>query len=1178
MFALSQALLKEKDFAQLINRIDGGGCPLVYSGLSGIHKAHAAAAIRRITARPVFLICADESEAESMRADLSVLCEEDILRLSGREFSFYNVDSVSREAEHERIRVLSRMAEGYAGIVVATAEALLTRTIPKENLRSAAAVIKCGDELSIDGLVSMLISCGYKNCDQVEGMGQFAVRGGIVDFYSPAFAQPVRCEFFGDEIDSMGIFDIISQRRLENIFSADILPCAEILPGLCAGGEEGFISKLEALLAKYKRRKTPPEELISAVSADIERIKNRLPFYTADRYIPFIYERFETAANYIPDDAIVILSEPARIEDRCKNYVWQLSQDLEALITGNILDGSLANCFMNWDSSCAILADYPIVMLDNFLGSKYPIAPRALLNLTAKQLPSYGGSLQTAASDIVHYMKEGYRVVVLCADQRKAEMLHEHLAEYKLPITLDYSLSELPKPSVCSISIGLLSAGFEYPAIKLAVITEGQLSAGKSYLSSKKKKSSNRSKLQSYTDLSRGDLVVHAHHGIGRFEGIFKLNVDGVNKDYIKISYAGKDCLYVPATQLDQVSKYIGSGGEDRPVKLNKLGGTEWQRTKSRAKAAAKDLAKGLIQLYAERSRRPGFAFSPDTEWQQEFEEKFEYSETPDQLRSISEIKKDMEKSIPMDRLLCGDVGFGKTEVALRAVMKCIMDGKQAAILVPTTVLAKQHYVTAVKRFAGYPVQIEVLSRYKSAAQMQEAIRKIKNGTVDIIIGTHRLIQKDIKFHDLGLLVVDEEQRFGVSHKEKLKELSKQIDVLTLSATPIPRTLNMALAGIRDMSLIEDPPTGRHPVQTYVLEHNWSVIADAIRRETARGGQVYYLHNRVETIDQTAMYISNLVEGVSVGVAHGQMSEEMISSMMDKVSNGEIQVLVCTTIIETGIDIPNVNTLIIEDADRLGLAQLHQIRGRVGRSSRHAFAYLTYKQGKVLSEIATKRLSAIREFAEFNSGVKIAMRDLEIRGAGNLLGSEQSGHMISVGFDMYLKLLEEAVLEEKGEKATRSSECSADINVSAGIPDDYIETAEQRMDIYRRIALIESQEDADDIIDELIDRFGEPPENVNTLVGVALLRVEAAAAGIYDISQRSGRLYFKLINFSMECISGLYNMQEFRGRVKVEAGSDPAVSVKIKYPKEVLDEAFDFVHAYKRILDSENDKGDKSEQ
>ncbi len=1172
MLALAKAFTLESDFKQLINRIDGGGCPLVYSGLSEVHKAHAAAAIRRITGRPVCLVCADEAEAERQRADLAALCEEEALRLTAREFNFYDVSGVSRDAEHERMRVFHGLAAGTAGVVVATAEALLQRTLPPAVLERASVALRLGQELAPEALVASLLACGYSRADQVEGMGQFAVRGGIVDFFSPAFPNPVRCEFFGDEIDSMGIFDIGTQRRLENVSAALVLPTAEALPSLCEGGAEAFIERLEGLQKRIQRRKAPPKALLDAVAGDLERLRSGLPFYTGDRYLPLLYEEYCTGAAYLPYDAVVILSEPTRLEERCKNWSWQHSQDIEAVLEAGLMDGSQADCAVEWDKCVEELAEFPLVMLDTFLGSRYPVAPRALLNLTAKQLPSYGGSLQTAGSDIVHYLKEGFRVVVLSADRRKAEILFEYLSGLSLPAALDFNLDKLPEKGHCAVSVGLLSAGLEYPGIRLAVITEGQLTAGGTTLSGKKKKASARNRLQSYTDLSRGDLVVHEHHGIGRFEGIFKLQVDGVYKDYIKISYAGTDCLYVPVTQLDLVSKYIGSGGEDHPVRLNKLGGTEWQRSKSRAKSAAKDLAKGLIQLYAERSRRPGYAFSPDTEWQREFEERFEYSETPDQLKAIEEIKRDMEKAAPMDRLLCGDVGFGKTEVALRAVMKCVMDGKQAAILVPTTVLAQQHYVTTVKRFSGYPVQIEVLSRFRSGAQLTESLKKIKNGTADIVIGTHRIIQKDVKFHDLGLLVVDEEQRFGVSHKEKLKELAKQVDVLTLSATPIPRTLNMALAGIRDMSLIEEPPTGRRPVQTYVLEHNWSVLADAMRRELARGGQIYYLHNRVETIDRTASQIAGMLEGASIGVAHGQMSEEMLRSVMDKVAAGQIQVLVCTTIIETGIDIPNVNTLIIEDADRLGLAQLHQIRGRVGRSSRHAYAYLTFRRGKVLSEIATKRLSAIREFAEFNSGVRIAMRDLEIRGAGNLLGAEQSGHMISVGFDMYLKLLEEAVLEEKGEKSKKPSACTADLTISANIPDDYVETAEQRMDIYRRIALIESQEDADDITDELIDRFGEPPEEVNELIRVALLRVDAAALGITEINQRGGRLFFKLSDFNMEIISGLYALPQFRGRVKVEAGSDPAVSVKIRYPQEVLDEAFDFVRAYRKNKPAEKEE------
>ena len=641
-----------------------------------------------------------------------------------------------------------------------------------------------------------------------------------------------------------------------------------------------------------------------------------------------------------------------------------------------------------------------------------------------------------------------------------------------------------------------LSAGSEWPALKLAVLTEGQLTAPAMRKRQRVKKDSNRQKLQSYTDLSPGDLVVHEHHGVGRFVGIQRMPVDGVEKDYIKIDYAGGDCLYVPVTQLDLVSKYIGGGEDTERTKLNKLGGAEWTRQKTKAKKAAKDLARGLIALYAERQKRPGFAFSPDSPWQREFEESFDYTETDDQLRCIAEIKADMEKPRPMDRLLCGDVGYGKTEVALRAVMKCILDGKQAAILVPTTVLAQQHYATAVSRFRDFPVKIEVLSRFTPAREQKRILEAAKNGGVDLLIGTHKLLQKSMAFKDLGLLVIDEEQRFGVTHKERLKEMSRQVDVLTLSATPIPRTLNMALSGLRDMSTLEEPPSDRQPVQTYVLEHDWGVLSDAMRRELERGGQVYYLHNRVETITRTAARIKEMLgEDVAVAVAHGKMSQEELNDVMTRMSDGEVDVLVCTTIIETGIDIANANTLIIEDADHMGLAQLHQIRGRVGRSTRRAYAYLTYRRGKVLTEVASKRLGAIREFAEFGSGFKIAMRDLEIRGAGNVLGPEQSGFLLSVGYDMYLKLLEEAVLEERGEKPERPTECAADLSVAASIPDRYVPSPEQRMDLYRRIAAIRSEEDADDLTDELIDRYGDPPRTVNNLIAVALLRADAARSG-----------------------------------------------------------------------------------
>ena len=638
--------------------------------------------------------------------------------------------------------------------------------------------------------------------------------------------------------------------------------------------------------------------------------------------------------------------------------------------------------------------------------------------------------------------------------------------------------------------------------------------------------------------------MVHENYGIGRFVAMEQIKIDGAVKDYVKIAYQGSDVLFVPATQLDLVSKYIG-GGESATVRLNKIGSDAWQKTKAKARKAAKDMAGELIQLYAARKRQPGFAFAADSPWQKEFEDNFPYPETDDQLRCIAEIKGDMESPVPMDRLLCGDVGFGKTEVALRAVMKCIMDGKQAAILVPTTVLAQQHYQTALSRFRGFPVNIDVLSRFRSPTEQKRTLQALGAGSVDLVIGTHKLLQKSVQFHDLGLLIVDEEQRFGVSHKERLKELSKGVDVLTLSATPIPRTLNMALSGIRDMSTIEEPPADRYPVQTFVMEHNNAILDDAIRREVERGGQVYYLHNRVETIDQCASALIRRIPGLKVAVAHGQMGEEALGEVMQSMADGDIQVLVCTTIIETGLDIPNVNTLIIENADRFGLSQLHQLRGRVGRSTRHAYAYFTYRPDKALTEVADKRLSAIRDFAEFGPGFKIAMRDLEIRGAGNLLGAEQSGHMMSVGYDMYLKLLDEAVLEERGEKP-KEPDCTADLNVTANVEKDYVARGEERMDLYRRMAAIRTQEDADDLLDEIVDRYGEPPKGVLNLVDIALLRARAKALGITDIRQKGAEVLFTLLDLDFSVFSALCAEPEYKNRIQLVASAkQPTVRLRL---------------------------------
>ena len=644
-----------------------------------------------------------------------------------------------------------------------------------------------------------------------------------------------------------------------------------------------------------------------------------------------------------------------------------------------------------------------------------------------------------------------------------------------------------------------------------------------------------------------------------------QIKVDGAVKDYVKIAYQGSDTLYVPATQLDLVSKYIGGGGEDANVRLNKIGSDAWQKTKAKARKAAKDMAGELIQLYAARKRQPGFAFAADAPWQREFEDNFPYPETDDQLRCIADIKHDMESPTPMDRLLCGDVGFGKTEVALRAVMKCVMDGKQAAILVPTTVLAQQHYQTAVARFRGFPVSIDVLSRFRTTRQQSKTLQDVRSGAVDVIIGTHKLLQKSVEFKNLGLLIVDEEQRFGVSHKERLKEISKGVDVLTLSATPIPRTLNMALSGIRDMSTIEEPPSDRYPVQTFVTEYNPAIIDDAIRREIERGGQVFYLHNRTETIDQCAGALRRRIPGLSVAVAHGQMSEDALGDVMQAMADGEIQVLVCTTIIETGLDIPNANTLIIENADRLGLSQLHQLRGRVGRSTRHAYAYFTYRPDKNLSEVAEKRLAAIRDFAEFGSGFKIAMRDLEIRGAGNLLGAEQSGHMMSVGYDMYLKLLDEAVLEERGE-APKEPDCTADLNVTANVDKEYVARGEERMDLYRRMAAIRTQEDADDLLDEIVDRYGEPPRGVLNLIDIALLRAQARKVGIKDIRQKGGDVLFVLTNLNFEVVSALCADVTYKTRILFLASAkEPTLQLKLASGFDSLKQCKVFVQKYSEL-------------
>ena len=1138
------------------------------TGIGQINRSHIIAGLCRDTRRPFVLVCQDDMAAKRLQEELKCFSGETFPFLPSRELTLYDTAVVSRSWEQKRLRQLYDLSNGYTQVQILTWDALSQRTMPKDTLLCAAFRLETGCEYQLDELLQKLSSAGYSRCGMVEGPGQFALRGGILDVFSPAADRPFRAEFFGDELDTMGYFDPDTQRRTENVDSVMILPVGETQPRLHPNGLDGLCKDIAGLIARQRRRKTLNEALIKTLEKDLEKYENGIQNPASDRYMAYVYPEFATAMDYIPSDAVIVLCDQASLRRRAHTRTEEVGMQLDSLLQGGIVAGELCDYVCQWEDFCAELTGRTVVYMDAFGGSSYPEEnrPKHLLPMTAKQLPGYGGSMDTAASDLAHYQKQEFSTLVLCGTRRRAELLQELLREKNLSSFLCIPLDTMPKAGQILLTEGTLPYGMEYPDVKLAILTEGQLIAKSEPRRKAKKTATNRQKLNSFTDLSPGDLVVHENYGIGRFVAMERIKVDGAIKDYIKIAYQGSDTLFIPATQLDMVSKYIGGGGEDTNVKLNKIGSDAWQKTKAKARKAAKDMAGELIQLYAARKRQEGFAFAADSPWQKEFEDNFPYPETDDQLRCIADIKHDMESPTPMDRLLCGDVGFGKTEVALRAVMKAVMDGKQVAILVPTTVLAQQHYQTAVSRFRGFPVNIDVLSRFRSPKEQQRTLQNLRSGSVDLIIGTHKLLQKSIQFKDLGLLIVDEEQRFGVSHKERLKEISKGVDVLTLSATPIPRTLNMALSGIRDMSTIEEPPADRYPVQTFVMEHNNAVIDDAIRREVERGGQVYYLHNRTETIDQCAGALRRRIPGLSVAVAHGQMGEDALGDVMHAMADGDIQVLVCTTIIETGLDIPNANTLIIENADRFGLSQLHQLRGRVGRSTRHAYAYFTYKPDKNLTEIAEKRLSAIRDFAEFGSGFKIAMRDLEIRGAGNLLGAEQSGHMMSVGYDMYLKLLDEAVLEERGEKP-KEPDCTADLNVTANVDPDYVSRGEERMDLYRRMAAIRAQEDADDLLDEIIDRYGDPPKGVLNLIDIALMRAQARQAGIKDIRQKAGDVLFTLTNMNFEAISALCAESDYKTRVQfVATAKEPTLRLKLSSGVDSLKQSKVFIERYRKCL------------
>ncbi len=1132
MNCYSQTAKTIPEFMSLANAIRKTRLPCGVTGLSHIHKAHVIASMCMCLMQKAIVVVPDEATATRMRQDLEGF-GVNALHYPARDFSFRTLETVSREYEHARLKVLDKMLSGSYDAVVLSAEASMQLTVPPAMLMNSSFAIESGGDYDTDELMFRLVKCGYTRSEQVDGAGQFALRGGILDFFPPDSKMPCRIEFWGDTVDSISFFDPETQRRTDSVDEIRITPAREIL---CSS------EILTALIEKHIAENKIKGEALKNLNDDIAKMNDGIRLSSLDKYLPLIYPDCCSIFDYA-QDAMLFVCESFAVKDKFSSASTLLLETVKGLFQDGILCKGLDCYGIRLQDLFYYYEDMGAVYLDNLPRGSFDTPVKELITFTAKQISPWNGTL-SAVVDNLNAVRQrlGHSCAVLAGTDKAAKTLAEDLENEGIPaLFCPVPPAEFPQKTVCVLPGGF-SAGFEYPNAKFTLITYRARTVTKNRVASTKR---GKNAFNNLDELHRGEYVVHSAHGIGIFEGIQTLEASGTTKDYIKIRYDKGDNLYVPVTQLDQVSKYIGPKSDDKPLKLNKLGGKDWQKTRSRVKSAVKDMAKELIELYSKRISLKGHAFSQDIDMQNDFERRFEFVETDDQLRCIHEIKKDMEKPYPMDRLLCGDVGFGKTEVALRAVFKCIADGKQCAILVPTTILALQHYQTILRRFEGFPIEAGMLSRFCTKKEIEKTLNGLRRGSVDVVVGTHRIISKDVQFRDLGLIIVDEEQRFGVAQKEKLKQNFPTVDVLTLTATPIPRTLNMAMTGIRDMSVLEEAPQDRLPVQTYVIEHNMPVLVQAMEQELRRGGQVYYLYNRVEDIEKKAAEIKAMIPDANVGIGHGKMTEDELSEVWRRLLEGEIDILVCTTIIETGVDVPNANTLIIENADRMGLAQLHQIRGRVGRSSRRASAYFTFTRGKQLSEIATRRLDSIREFTEFGSGFHIAMRDLELRGAGNVLGANQHGHMETVGYEMYVKLLEQAISEEKGEKSdVPEKDCVIDLPIDAHIPDDYIESVPQRLQIYRRIADIRNDDDASDVIDELVDRFGDPPPCVEGLIRIALLRGKAASHDIYEITMQGDKIIFKINSLNMETVAR--TSAHFKGRFVVSAGGGkPHISVRL---------------------------------
>ena len=1160
---------------QLKKDFEVTGQPVMISGCidtQKIHLVHAAVNDYRFR----LIITGDEAKAREMQED-SRFFDKSSIYYPAKDFIFYSADVHGNQLAGERLRCIQKIIAAQDNktniTVITTIDGCVDMLMPLQRYRDNIIHFKNSDIIDTEKLISKLVGIGYTRVPMIDGQGQFAVRGGIIDIFSYTDETPVRIELWDDEIDSIRFFDVESQRSVEKIQTYDVFPATEWILSddeIDAGFEKvkDEVEKQLVTLGNDKKKKTQQEmdacNRLRHAYADFERTRDY------SKFILSFTDEIEGFTDYFSkDETVFVLDEPDRIMERMELISYEYEESMKNRLEGGYVVASqtklmrpIAEVYKNMQSSRLMLLsslDYKPKMLK----------PADYLRIDARSISSYNNSFEYLADDINKYKRTGYRVVLVCNSRTRAARIVADLEELGTQSYFSEDYDKEIMPGTVMVTYGNIHRGFEYPLIGFVIITENDIFTSRTR-KKQKKKYEGRS-IAGFNELNVGDYVVHEMHGLGVYKGIEKITVEGVEKDYIKIEYAGNSNLYVLATQLDRLQKYAASDTEKKP-KLNKLGSVEWNKTKAKVHGAVEEIAKDLVELYSIRQNQKGYAFGPDTVWQKEFEEMFPYEETDDQLNAIADTKADMESTRIMDRLICGDVGYGKTEVAIRAAFKAVQEGKQVAYLVPTTILAQQHFNTFEQRMKNFPLKVAQLSSFRTNKEIKETLADLKKGFVDVVIGTHRLLSKDVEFKDLGLLIIDEEQRFGVAHKEKIKKLKNNIDVLTLSATPIPRTLHMSLVGIRDMSVLEEPPVDRVPIQTFVTEHNDEMIREAINRELARGGQVYYVYNRVRSIDEAAAHIQELVPQANVAFAHGQMEKRELEKIMVDFINGDIDVLISTTIIETGMDISNVNTMIIEDADKFGLSQLYQLRGRVGRSNRTAYAFLLYRRDRMLTEVAEKRLSAIREFSDFGSGFKIAMKDLEIRGAGNVLGKSQHGHMAAVGYDLYCKMLNEAVNDLKGIKNEYSFETNVDLSVDAYIPSTYIKSEYQKLDIYKRIAAIESEEELSDMKDELVDRYGSLSTPEVNLLNIALIKSMAHKIGIMEMKgtiedgpsgcYKTVMKVYPKAEINTEAIPDF--IDSFGGAMKLVSGSQPQFIWRVT--KKKYNNAGEYLTGIKEML------------